>query len=45
MARANSAPSNIYTVLLVFSVAVVFATAALVAFKCYTQYGSIFNIP
>ena len=37
--------SNIYTILLAFAFFAIAATAAFVAFKCYMQYGTIFNIP
>jgi hypothetical protein len=37
--------SNLYTVFLAFAFFVVLATAAFVAFKCFTMYGTIFNIP
>ncbi len=36
------ASNNLYTVILVFSFCIVVATAALVAYKCYSQYGTIF---
>jgi hypothetical protein len=36
---------NLYTVILALAFCVVFATAAFVAFKCYLQYETIFNIP
>jgi hypothetical protein len=38
-------PSNLYTVILVLALGVVFATAAFVAYKCYFQYGTFFKIP
>jgi hypothetical protein len=38
-------PNNVYTALLALSLLAVLASAALVAIKCYTQYGSIFKIP
>ena len=37
-----AASSNLYTIILVFSFCIVVATAALVAYKCYSQYGTIF---
>jgi hypothetical protein len=37
-------PDNIYTVILVVAFGAVLATAAFVAYQCYTQYGTIFNI-
>jgi len=37
--------SNLYTVILAVAVAVVLATAAFVAFKCKTQYGTLFGAP
>ncbi len=36
---------NLYTVILGLAFCVVLATAAFVAFKCYMQYETIFNIP
>lgn len=36
---------NLYTVILGLAFCVVLATAAFVAFKCYIQYETIFNIP
>jgi hypothetical protein len=35
-------PNNLYTVILAMACGVVLATAAYVAFACYTQYGAIF---
>jgi hypothetical protein len=40
-----SLPSNLYTVILAMAFGVVLATAAYVAFACYTQYGTIFAMP
>jgi hypothetical protein len=40
-----SAPSNLYTAVLAVAFGVVLATAAFVAFKCYTQYQTIFGMP
>jgi len=37
--------NNLYTVLLVLAFSIVLATAALVAYKCYHQYGTILRIP
>ncbi|MFA5238219.1 MAG: hypothetical protein WC476_00745 [Phycisphaerae bacterium] len=37
--------NNLYTVILALAFFAVLATAALVAYKCYTQYGTIINIP
>ncbi len=36
---------NLYTVILALAVAIVVATAAFVAYKCYYQYGTILKIP
>jgi len=46
MARNSkgSAVSNAYTVYLALALGVVAACAAYVAYICYTQYGTIFNI-
>ena len=38
-------PNNLYTVILAAAFCVVLATAALVAYKCYCQYGTVFRIP
>jgi len=37
--------NNLYTVILVLAFCIVLATAALVAYKCYYQYGTILKIP
>ena len=37
--------SNIYTGILGLAFFVALATAGFVAFKCYTQYGTIFQLP
>jgi hypothetical protein len=37
--------SNLYTVILAVAFGVVLATAAFVAYMCYTQYQTIFKIP
>jgi len=37
--------SNLYTIILALAFAVVLATAALVAYNCYIQYGTFFEIP
>jgi len=39
-----TAPDNIYTVILAVAFCAVLATAVFVAYQCYTQYGTIFNI-
>jgi hypothetical protein len=46
MARNSkgSAVSNAYTVCLALALGVVAACAAYVAYICYAQYGTIFNI-
>ena len=36
---------NLYTVILSIAFSVVLATAAFVAYKCYSQYGTIAHIP
>ena len=40
-----AAPNNLYTVILALAFCIVLATAALVAYKCYFQYGTIFKVP
>jgi len=37
--------SNLYTIILALAFAVVLATAAFVAYKCYFDYGTLFEIP
>lgn len=37
--------NNLYTVILALALGVVLATAALVTYKCYSQYGTIFTVP
>ncbi len=39
------APSNLYTVILALACCAAFVTAVFVAFKCFSQYGTIFTIP
>ena len=39
------ASSNVYTVILAFTCALVLATAVFVAYMCYTRYGVIFTLP
>ena len=41
----TAVPNNLYTIILSLAFAVVLATAAFVAFKCYSQYGTAFSIP
>jgi hypothetical protein len=43
--RKAAASDNLYTVILALAVAIVVATAAFVAYKCYYQYGTILKIP
>ncbi|MHC4558116.1 MAG: hypothetical protein ACYTFW_09225 [Planctomycetota bacterium] len=43
--KAITAPDNLYTVILAIAFCVVLATAAFVAYECYTQYGTFFKIP
>jgi hypothetical protein len=40
-----SPPNNLYTAVLAVAVGVVVATAAYVAYACYSQYGTIFGMP
>jgi hypothetical protein len=37
--------NNLYTAILALAFLAVLATAALVAYKCYTQYGTLLKIP
>jgi len=43
--RKGLAPSNLYTVILGLAFCIILVTAALVAYKCYFQYGTLFKIP
>ncbi len=43
--RSGATSNNLYTIILAFAFCAVLATAALVAYKCYFQYGTIFKIP
>jgi len=38
-------PSNLYTAVLAVAFGVVLATAAFVAYECFTQYQTIFGMP
>lgn len=38
-------PDNLYTIILALAFCVVLATAAFVAYQCYSQYGTLFEIP
>ncbi len=38
-------PDNVYTVILGLAFFIVLASVALVTYKCYTQYNTIFSIP
>ncbi len=39
------AANNLYTIILALAFCIVLATAVLVAYKCYAQYGTLFKIP
>jgi hypothetical protein len=39
-----SVPDNLYTIILALAFFIVLATAGLVTYLCYTQYGTIFKI-
>ena len=43
--KLAAVPDNVYTVILLVAFCIVFATAVLVAYNCYFQYGTIFEIP
>jgi len=43
--KTRRIPDNLYTAVLAVAVGVVMATAAFVAYQCYTQYGVLFSIP
>jgi hypothetical protein len=40
-----SIPNTVYTAIIAVALAVVLTTAAFAAFKCFTQYGTIFTTP
>jgi len=40
-----AASNNLYTIILALAFCAVLATAVLVAYKCYSQYGAILKIP
>jgi len=40
-----SASNNLYTIILGLAFCIVLVTAALVAYKCYFQYGTVFKVP
>ena len=40
----NSAPNDVYTALIASALVVSIATAAFVAIRCYSLYGSVFKI-
>jgi hypothetical protein len=44
-AEKIAAPNNIYTAVLALAFSAVLVTAAFVAIKCISQYGTIFKIP
>jgi hypothetical protein len=43
--KSVSASDNVYTVMLFAAFLAILATALLVSYKCYFQYGTIFKIP
>jgi hypothetical protein len=43
--RKVIAPNNLYTAVLGVSFVILLVTSAFVAFKCFTQYGTLFTIP
>jgi uncharacterized membrane protein (DUF4010 family) len=43
--RKISVPDNLYTVILAMAFCAVLATAAYVAYQCYSQYETLFTIP
>ena len=40
-----SVPDNLYTVILAVAFCAVLASAAYVAYQCYSQYETLFSIP
>ncbi len=43
--KQMTVPDNLYTVILAVAFLVVLASAGLVAYKCYSQYGTLFGLP
>jgi hypothetical protein len=43
--RQTPAENNLYTIILLAAMLIAVATAAFVAYKCYSQYGTLFKIP
>jgi hypothetical protein len=43
--RKITPPDNIYTIMLTVAFCVVLVAVVLVAYKCYSQYGTFFSIP
>lgn len=43
--KQTTVPSNMCTAFLAVSLGILVATIAFVAFKCFTQYGTLFTIP
>lgn len=43
--RRQSTTSDIYTAILALAFSIILATAALVAYKCYRQYDTVFKTP
>jgi hypothetical protein len=43
--RKVTASNNIYTVILALLFCIISVTTILVAYKCYAQYDTLFNIP
>ena len=43
--KQKAAPNNIYTALIGLTFLIVLATAGFVAWKCFTEYNTILNIP
>jgi hypothetical protein len=39
------ASNNLYTIILALAFCIVLATAVFVAYKCHSQYGTIFRVP
>ena len=43
--KKSIVPDNIYTVILAVAFLIVLASAGLVAYMCYSQYGTLFGMP
>ena len=43
--KKATVPDNLYTIILAMALCAVLAAAVFVAYQCYTQYGTFYEIP